>query len=81
MIMMWQQCMVSKTIWFRKKKLKLILKLTTLTLAGHTFQHEIATACALDIFGSIDANRGDPQLGWDTDQFPNSVGRKHVSYV
>ncbi|VEI47699.1 xylose isomerase [Actinobacillus equuli] len=43
------------------------------TLAGHTFQHEIATAAALDIFGSIDANRGDPQLGWDTDQFPNSV--------
>lgn len=43
------------------------------TLSGHSFHHEIATAFALDMFGSIDANRGDPQLGWDTDQFPNSV--------
>ncbi|SEN36878.1 D-xylose isomerase [Sphingomonas gellani] len=43
------------------------------TLASHTFEHEIATAGALGIFGSIDANRGDPQNGWDTDQFPNSV--------
>ncbi len=34
---------------------------------------EIATAIALGLFGSVDANRGDPQLGWDTDQFPNSV--------
>ena len=43
------------------------------TLSGHTFEHEIATAAAYGIFGSIDANRGDPQNGWDTDQFPNSV--------
>ncbi|MBI2763037.1 MAG: xylose isomerase [Chloroflexi bacterium] len=43
------------------------------TLAGHSFQHEIATAIALGLFGSIDANRGDYQNGWDTDQFPNSV--------
>ncbi len=43
------------------------------TLAGHSFHHEIASAIALGIFGSVDANRGDPQLGWDTDQFPNSV--------
>ena len=43
------------------------------TLARHTFEHEIATAGALGIFGSIDANRGDEQNGWDTDQFPNSV--------
>ncbi|MES2210242.1 MAG: xylose isomerase [Chloroflexota bacterium] len=43
------------------------------TLAGHSFQHEIATAIALGVFGSIDANRGDYQNGWDTDQFPNSV--------
>jgi xylose isomerase len=43
------------------------------TLSGHTFEHEIATATAFGIFGSIDANRGDPQNGWDTDQFPNSV--------
>lgn len=43
------------------------------TLSGHSFEHEIAMARALGIFGSIDANRGDPQNGWDTDQFPNSV--------
>lgn len=43
------------------------------TLAGHSFHHEVAYAVANDIFGSIDANRGDPQNGWDTDQFPNSV--------
>ncbi len=43
------------------------------TLAGHSFHHEIATAFALGVFGSIDGNRGDPQNGWDTDQFPNSV--------
>ena len=43
------------------------------TLAGKSFEHEIATAVALGIFGSIDLNRGDPQLGWDTDQFPNNV--------
>ncbi|PHQ78129.1 MAG: xylose isomerase, partial [Coxiella sp. (in: Bacteria)] len=40
------------------------------TLAGHAFSHEVAYACAHNLFGSIDANRGDPQLGWDTDQFP-----------
>ena len=43
------------------------------TLAGHSFQHEIAVAISRGIFGSIDMNRGDPQNGWDTDQFPNSV--------
>ena len=43
------------------------------TLAGSSFEHEIATANALGIMGSIDINRGDPQNGWDTDQFPNSV--------
>lgn len=43
------------------------------TLAGHSFHHEVANAISLGIFGSIDANRGDPQNGWDTDQFPNSV--------
>ncbi|WP_371193786.1 xylose isomerase [Glaciecola sp. SC05] len=44
------------------------------TLAGHSFHHEIATAISMGIFGSIDANRGDAQNGWDTDQFPNDVG-------
>lgn len=43
------------------------------TLAGHSFHHEVAYAMSHGIFGSIDANRGDYQNGWDTDQFPNSV--------
>jgi xylose isomerase len=43
------------------------------TLAGHSFHHEVAYATANGMLGSIDANRGDPQNGWDTDQFPNSV--------
>jgi xylose isomerase len=43
------------------------------TLAGHSFHHEVAYAVSNGIFGSIDANRGDDQNGWDTDQFPNSV--------
>lgn len=52
---------------------KLNIECNHATLAGHTFQHEVAYAIAHGIFGSIDANRGDPQNGWDTDQFPNSV--------
>ena len=43
------------------------------TLAGHAFHHEVAYAAAHGLLGSIDANRGDPQNGWDTDQVPNSV--------
>jgi xylose isomerase len=43
------------------------------TLAGHSFHHEVVTARALGLFGSVDINRGDYQNGWDTDQFPNSV--------
>ncbi|TYA87238.1 xylose isomerase [Aggregatibacter actinomycetemcomitans] len=56
-----------------ENEIKVNIEANHAILAGHTFQHEVATAFALDIFGSIDANRGDPQLGWDTDQFPNSV--------
>ena len=43
------------------------------TLGGHSFHHEVSYALDNGIFGSVDANRGDPQNGWDTDQFPNSV--------
>ncbi len=43
------------------------------TLSGHSFHHEVAYAVDHGMFGSIDANRGDYQNGWDTDQFPNSV--------
>ncbi|MGC1172141.1 xylose isomerase [Polaromonas sp.] len=56
-----------------EQEIKLNIEANHATLAGHSFQHEIATAAALGVFGSIDANRGDPQNGWDTDQFPNSV--------
>ncbi|WP_371395936.1 xylose isomerase [Fretibacter rubidus] len=43
------------------------------TLAGNSFEHEIEMANAFGMFGSIDFNRGDPQNGWDTDQFPNDL--------
>lgn len=56
-----------------EKEVKVNIEANHATLAGHSFEHEIATASALGILGSIDMNRGDPQLGWDTDQFPNSV--------
>ncbi len=56
-----------------ENEVKVNIEANHATLASHTFEHEIATAAALGIFGSIDANRGDPQNGWDTDQFPNSV--------
>jgi xylose isomerase len=49
------------------------LEVNHATLGGHSFHHEVAAAIAGGIFGSIDANRGDVQNGWDTDQFPNSV--------
>ncbi|BBL38171.1 xylose isomerase [Coxiella burnetii] len=52
-----------------EKEFKVNIEANHATLAGHSFAHEIAYACANDIFGSVDANRGDPQLGWDTDQF------------
>ncbi len=56
-----------------EKEIKLNIEANHATLAGHSFQHEIATAASLGILGSVDANRGDAQNGWDTDQFPNSV--------
>jgi len=56
-----------------EKEIRVNVEANHATLAGHTFHHEIATAIALGIFGSVDANRGDAQSGWDTDQFPNSV--------
>jgi xylose isomerase len=52
---------------------RLNLEVNHATLAGHSFQHEVAYATTHDMFGSVDANRGDYQNGWDTDQFPNSV--------
>ena len=49
-------------------------------LAGHSFEHEIALASALGIFGSIDMNRNDYQSGWDTDQFPNNHAEKTLAF-
>ena len=52
---------------------KLNLEVNHATLAGHTFQHELQVAADAGLLGSIDANRGDYQNGWDTDQFPNNL--------
>ncbi|MGR3483896.1 MAG: xylose isomerase [Paracoccaceae bacterium] len=49
-------------------------------LAGHSFEHELAMARSLGVFGSIDMNRNDYQSGWDTDQFPNSVPEVAMAY-
>jgi xylose isomerase len=49
-------------------------------LAGHSFEHELAVARELGIFGSIDMNRNDYQSGWDTDQFPNNVAEVALAY-
>jgi xylose isomerase len=54
-------------------EVKMNIEANHATLSGHSFEHEIASAINLGIFGSIDMNRGDPQNGWDTDQFPNDV--------
>ncbi len=56
-----------------EKDFKLNIEANHATLAGHTFQHELATARINGVFGSVDANQGDPALGWDTDQFPTDV--------
>lgn len=54
-------------------EVKVNLETNHATLAGHSFEHELAYSTENNIFGSIDMNRGDPQNGWDTDQFPNNV--------
>jgi xylose isomerase len=56
-----------------EKEIKVNIEANHATLAGHSFEHEIATAIDAGIFGSIDMNRGDMQCQWDTDQFPNSI--------
>jgi xylose isomerase len=56
-----------------EREIRLNIEVNHATLAGHSFQHEVAYALANDLLGSIDINRGDPQNGWDTDQFPNSA--------
>ena len=55
------------------KVFKINIEANHATLAGHTFEHELALARVNGMLGSIDANRGDPLLGWDTDQFPTDL--------
>ncbi len=55
------------------KDVKLNIEQNHAILAGHSFQHEVALAQALGVFGSLDINRGDDLLGWDTDQFAMNV--------
>ena len=52
---------------------KINVEVNHATLSGHTFQHELQVAADAGMLGSIDANRGDYQNGWDTDQFPNNL--------
>ena len=56
-----------------EKDFKVNIEVNHATLAGHTFEHELAVAVDNGMLGSIDANRGDAQNGWDTDQFPVDV--------
>jgi xylose isomerase len=56
-----------------EKEVKANVEANHATLAGHSFEHELAAAQAYGLFGSVDMNRGDTLLGWDTDQFPNNV--------
>ncbi len=56
-----------------EKEVKMNIEANHATLSGHSFEHEVATAYSLGLFGGLDMNRGDPQNGWDTDQFPNDI--------
>ncbi|WP_320195092.1 xylose isomerase [Agrobacterium rosae] len=62
------------------KEVKVNIEQGHAILAGHSFEHELAMANALGIFGSIDMNRNDYQSGWDTDQFPNNVPEMALAY-
>ena len=67
-----------KPLWVLRKydlinDFKLNVEVNHATLAGHTFTHELQVAADAGMLGSIDANRGDYQNGWDTDQFPNDI--------
>lgn len=64
-----------------EKHFKFNIETNHATLAGHSFQHEIEVAAAAGMLGSIDANSGDPLLGWDTDQFNTNVGELTLAMV
>ncbi|MEZ5753328.1 MAG: xylose isomerase [Paracoccaceae bacterium] len=63
-----------------EKEVKVNIEQGHAILAGHSFEHEIALATSLGIFGSIDMNRNDYQSGWDTDQFPNNHAEKALAF-
>jgi xylose isomerase len=63
-----------------EKEVKVNIEVGHAFLAGHSFEHELATARALGILGSVDANRNDLQSGWDTDQFPNNPGEMMLAF-
>ena len=63
-----------------ENEVKVNIEVGHAVLAGHAFEHEIATAAALGILGSVDANRNDYQSGWDTDQFPMNVPELAVAF-
>merc|ERR1712154_322968 len=59
--------------------IKLNIEPNHTTLAGHSYEHDIAMSSAYGMLGSVDSNTGSPDLGWDTDQFPMDV--KHATAV
>lgn len=59
--------------WDLLDDFKINVEVNHAALAGHTFQHELQVAADAGVLGSLDANRGDYQNGWDTDQFPNNI--------
>lgn len=63
-----------------EKEVKVNIEQGHAILAGHSYEHELATAASLGILGSIDMNRNDYQSGWDTDQFPNNVPEATLAY-
>ena len=63
------------------KDFKLNLEVNHATLAGHTFTHELQCAVDAGMLGSLDANRGDYQNGWDTDQFPNNINELAEAFL
>ncbi len=67
-----QQPLPFKAIWLGQS-FKLNLEANHATLAGHTFEHELRMARVHGLLGSVDANQGDPLLGWDTDEFPTDL--------
>jgi len=64
-----------------EKEVKVNIEQGHAILAGHSFEHELALARTLGVFGSIDMNRNDYQSGWDTDQFPNNVPETALAYL